>query len=149
MLTECRGVVKDTPRQDMLPCLSTGMITHTPGAGSLFPQPRLAAVSGDVLLDVRHGYGFRLISDGTLSLPPDCELPVIDLARTPETQGVAAAWFARHRAHIALLRPDHYTFGSAADESGLSALLYAFRALRFQPKCEPFDHMDIQHKSAP
>jgi 3-(3-hydroxy-phenyl)propionate hydroxylase len=81
-------------------------------------------------MDARHGYGFRLVTDGTLSAPTDTALRSIDLAREPETEGVAAAWFARHRVHAALVRPDHYVFGTAADAAGLSALLDAFRAAR-------------------
>jgi 3-(3-hydroxy-phenyl)propionate hydroxylase len=130
LLDACHGVVVDTPRQDLIPSLERGLLTRTPGAGALFPQPRLAAPSGSVLMDARHGYGFRLVTDGTLSAPTDTALRSIDLAREPETEGVAAAWFARHRVHAALVRPDHYVFGTAADAAGLSALLDAFRAAR-------------------
>jgi 3-(3-hydroxy-phenyl)propionate hydroxylase len=128
LLDACQGVVEDTPRQDLLPALTSGLIASTPGAGTLFPQPRLAAPSGDVLMDARHGYGFRWVSDGTLRAPPTPEISEVDLAHEPETEGVVAAWFARHRARIALLRPDHYVFGSAADTAGMAALFAAFRA---------------------
>jgi 3-(3-hydroxy-phenyl)propionate hydroxylase len=127
LLDACQGIVQDTPRQDMPPALEDGLITATPGAGTLFPQPRLAAPSGGLLMDQRHGYGFRWVSDGTLSAPT-AEIRVVDLAREPETEGVVAAWFARHRARVALVRPDHYVFGSAADASGMAALLAAFHA---------------------
>ncbi|HET6333717.1 MAG TPA: bifunctional 3-(3-hydroxy-phenyl)propionate/3-hydroxycinnamic acid hydroxylase [Polyangiales bacterium] len=130
LLDACQGVVKDTPRQDLIPPLDRGLLTSTPGAGTLFPQPRLAAPSGSVLMDARHGYGFRLVTDGTLSAPPDFTLRRIDLAHEPETEGVATAWFTRHRVHAALVRPDHYVFGAAADAAGLSALIDAFRATR-------------------
>ncbi len=127
LLAECHGVVQDTPRQDLLPPLRAGVVTETPGAGTLFPQPRLAGVHTNVLLDERHGYGFRLVSDGTLSQLPASDLTVIDLAREPETDGVARSWFSRHGAHAAVLRPDHYTFGSAHDAAGIEALLEALR----------------------
>src|SRR6185436_12323419 len=41
LLAECGGVVKDTPRQDILPRLEAGMLSaqeHS-ARGSLFPQP--------------------------------------------------------------------------------------------------------------
>ena len=41
----------------------------------------------------------------------------------PESEGVVAAWMQRHSAHAAIVRPDHYTFGSADDEHALSVLL--------------------------
>lgn len=41
LLTECGGVVKDTPRQDILPRLEAGLLCAQAHAarGSLFPQP--------------------------------------------------------------------------------------------------------------
>ncbi|OYU72371.1 MAG: FAD-binding monooxygenase, partial [Burkholderiales bacterium PBB5] len=44
LLADCAGVVKDTPRQDVLPRLETGWLMkqdHS-GRGTLFPQPRMA-----------------------------------------------------------------------------------------------------------
>jgi len=113
-------VVKDTPRQDVLPPLTTGLISATPGAGTLFPQPRLAS---GALMDELHGRGWRLVSDGTLAFDAPAGLTPIDLGRTPEAEGVVAAWLARHGAHAALVRPDHYCYGSAADAAGLAQLL--------------------------
>jgi 3-(3-hydroxy-phenyl)propionate hydroxylase len=120
LLAEAGGVVKDTPRQDVLPPLTTGLITSTVGAGTLFPQPRLR--SGE-LMDPRFGCGWRLVGDGTLALPSVPGLTLVDLAQQPEAEGVVAAWMQRHGAHAALVRPDHYTYGSAADAAALQALL--------------------------
>ena len=39
-----------------------------------------------------------------------------------ERDGVAATWFARHGVHAAIVRPDHYVFGVAADAAHLAAL---------------------------
>lgn len=121
LLADCGGVVKDTPRQDILPPLSTGLRCDSPGAGTLFPQPRLA---GGVLMDRVHGCGWRLVLDGVLAapaLPPG--VTAIDIR--DELDGVAAAWLRRHECHAALLRPDHHVFGSAADEAALKTLLEA------------------------
>jgi 3-(3-hydroxy-phenyl)propionate hydroxylase len=130
LLDASQGVVRDTPRQDVLPALSGGWLWPSPAAGTLFPQPRLAAASGGVLMDAKLGYGFRWISDGTLAIAPSPELRLLDLAREPETEAVAARWFERHGVHVALVRPDHYVYGTAADAAGLDALVSAFRAAR-------------------
>ncbi|MBI5719268.1 MAG: bifunctional 3-(3-hydroxy-phenyl)propionate/3-hydroxycinnamic acid hydroxylase [Burkholderiales bacterium] len=120
LLADCGGVIRDTPRQDVLPALSAGLITATPGAGTLFPQPRLA---GGELMDRRFGCGWRLVVDGALPADAAPGLVLVDLGREPEAEGVVAAWMKRHGAHAAIVRPDHYTFGSAADVAGLAALL--------------------------
>ena len=125
LLADCQGVVKDTPRQDILPGLSTGLLHTSPGAGTLFPQPGMA---DGMLMDQRCGGGWRLVSDGSLAADPLAGISLIDLARTPEADGVVAAWLQRHGARAALLRPDHYTFGSAADAAALQALLAARQA---------------------
>jgi len=96
------------------------MLTSTPGAGSLFPQPRLA---DGTLMDRRFGTGWRLVSDGVLPIDAPPGLTPIDLARTPEADGVVAAWMQRHGAHAAVVRPDHYAHGTAADAASLQALL--------------------------
>ena len=128
LLAECGGIVKDTPRQDILPALGTGLLHASAGAGTLFPQPLLA---GLVPMDDRCGRGWRLVLDGTLDAPtlPGAITP-IDLAAAPtaECEGVAAAWLRRHECRAALLRPDHYVFGTAASAAGLRDLLEARRA---------------------
>jgi 3-(3-hydroxy-phenyl)propionate hydroxylase len=119
LLADCGGVVKDTPRQDVLPPLSTGLLWPSRGAGTLFPQPRLARGH---LMDRVHGPGWRLILDGRLALPVlPAGVSAIDIR--DELDGVAAAWMHRHECHAALLRPDHYVFGSAANETTLQTLL--------------------------
>lgn len=125
LLADCGGVVPDTPRQDVLPALHGGEVTASPGAGTLFPQPRLA--SGE-LMDHRFGHGWRLVVDG--SLPADAlpGMTLVDLGREPEAEGVVAAWMQRHGVHAAILRPDHYTYGAAADSAQLAALLQAWAA---------------------
>lgn len=125
LLAECDGVVKDTPRQDILPPLVTGLLLPSPGAGTLFPQPRLR---NGVLMDQLHGCGWRLVGDGTVPLGGPAGITPIDLAREPEADGVVAAWMARHGVRVALVRPDHYVFGSASDASGLARLVAAHRA---------------------
>ena len=127
LLADCQGVVKDTPRQDVLPRLESGLLAapDTPGRGRLFPQPRL---TGGRLMDQQLGHGWRLVGDGHLPLPTATGLAMLDLGQTPETEGVAAAWMARNGCHAALLRPDHYVYGTAQDGASLDALLAEQRA---------------------
>ena len=120
LLADCGGVVKGTPRQDILPALTAGLITASAGAGTLFPQPRLR---DGVLMDHVHGCGWRLVTDGSLAVDVPAGVTLVDLAREPEADGVVAAWMARHGVRAALVRPDHYVFGSAADTSGVATLL--------------------------
>jgi 3-(3-hydroxy-phenyl)propionate hydroxylase len=35
----------------------------------------------------------------------------------PELEGVVALWMQRHGVHAALVRPDHYVFASASNET--------------------------------
>jgi 3-(3-hydroxy-phenyl)propionate hydroxylase len=123
LLAECGGVVKDTPRQDVLPRLEAGWLSAVPGSarGTLFAQPRL--MSGG-RMDDRFGAGWRLVLDGALVAPAAASrLTVVDLAAEPEAEGVVAAWMRRHETHAALVRPDHYVYGVAATPDQLEALL--------------------------
>ena len=131
LLAECGGIVKDTPRQDVLPRLETGLLSAqaSSGRGTLFPQPRLA---GGELMDRRCGTGWRLVLDATLAPPEaiDADLTAVALADPAirETEGVVAAWMQRHGCHAALLRPDHYVYGTATTDAEIRALLAERRA---------------------
>ena len=113
LLADCEGVVKDTPRQDILPALTTGLVFASPGAGTLFPQPRL---QNGALMDSIHGYAWRWVTDGTVAVDVPKDMRQIDLSQVPETEGVVALWMKRHGVHAALVRPDHYVFGSATSK---------------------------------
>ena len=125
LLADCGGIVKDTPRQDILPALTTGLLVASPGAGTLFPQPRLRS---GVLMDEQHGHGWRLVTDGSMPLDMSAGIELVDLAGVPEADGVVAQWMLRHGARAALVRPDNYVFGSASDAAGLTVLLESCRA---------------------
>ena len=129
LLAACAGVVKDTPRQDILPALSTGLLWPSPGTGTLFPQPRMVGdADAGPLMDHRHGYGWRVVTDGTLTPAAPPAVTVINLALEPEAEGVVAAWMQRHGCHAALLRPDHCVFGSAFDAASAADLLAAWQS---------------------
>lgn len=135
MLAECGGVVRDMPRQDVIPGLQAGLLSPLPHAanGTLFPQPWIASDIGPVRFDALAGNGWWLVLD------PDFDIGTVDAraAKIPglavlrlgdslrETEGVAAAWFRRHACGAALVRPDRYVYGVAADAGELDALLKA------------------------
>jgi len=128
LLADCGGVVQDTPRQDVLPPLGTGLLFDSPGAGTLFPQPRMIdKTQGALLMDQLHGCGWRLVNDGTLPLDAPAGVTPIHLGQQPEADGVVALWMQRHGVHAALVRPDHYVYGSAADAAAAAALLKAWQ----------------------
>ena len=142
LLAEAGGTVRDTPRQDVLPRLETGLLAaqDTTGRGTLFPQPLLkgdASPDGAArLMDDIAGHGWRLVLDAALDPGSDAVAAAIDAARSQglavvalgdpasaETEGVVAGWMRRHACSAAVVRPDHYVYGTAADPRALAAVL--------------------------
>lgn len=135
LLAECGGVVKDTPRQDILPRLETGLLASQAHAarGSLFPQPRMASGGTQRLLDDVAGNDWRLVLAPGMA-PEDLReatseaarfrwLRIIALSELHESEGVAEAWFQRHECNAAIVRPDNYVYGVAVNGSGAAALV--------------------------
>jgi 3-(3-hydroxy-phenyl)propionate hydroxylase len=134
LLAECGGVVKDTPRQDVLPSLCTGLLSarEHPARGTLFPQPWLQTTGGRRRMDDVAGHGWRLVHAGPagVSAPAFVTLLALGPGGVAEAEGVVAAWFARQGCQAALVRPDNYVYGVAADPAGTQSLLAeAARAL--------------------
>jgi 3-(3-hydroxy-phenyl)propionate hydroxylase len=130
MLADCGGVVKDMPRQDILPRLDAGLLSarDSTGRGTLFPQPRLAG-SG-ALMDETVGGGWRLVvaSDAAAAGKLPAGIRLVSLASTPEAEGVVAQWMRRHACDAALVRPDHYVYGTAQGAGGTAQLLNEWAA---------------------
>ena len=134
LLSECGGVVKDTPRQNILPRLEVGCLSATPSSarGMLFPQPRIVdAKSGACLLDERSGYGWQLVIEEALAAPGQAAdgITVVRLGgrHLCEADAVVRDWMRLHECHAALVRPDHYTFGSAGTDAELGWLVHEYR----------------------
>ena len=130
LLADCDGVVKDTPRQDVLPRLETGLISAQPhpARGSLFPQPWLQLAGERRRMDAVAGNGWRLVLAPAAVAPATqgfSGLRVVHLGHEglSETEGVAEAWFRRHGCMAALVRPDNYVYGVARSGDELGALL--------------------------
>jgi 3-(3-hydroxy-phenyl)propionate hydroxylase len=132
LLAECGGVVTPTPRQEVQPALTAGLINADAHAanGTLFPQPWLRKDGAQQRMDAAAGTGWRLVLNAGVRLAVDAGLlPVpatvlhLDSPALTETDGVLAAWFARHRCAAALVRPDHYVYGVAGDPRQLEVML--------------------------
>jgi 3-(3-hydroxy-phenyl)propionate hydroxylase len=68
-------------------------------------------------MDQLHGYPWRWVTDGTLKSVAPQGVKTIDLLVQPELEGVVALWMQRHGVNAALVRPDHYVFASASNET--------------------------------
>jgi len=145
LIAAAGGAVKTVARQDIIPPLAGGLLDMdgASGTGSLFPQPRIEGPGGPVLLDELAGTGWRIVTDlDQAALPPGLAplaaqlgtLVAISTHTQPftstsgyvqagERDGVLAGWFARHGCRAAIVRPDHYVYGVAADGAALLALL--------------------------
>jgi len=148
ILAEGGGVPRTITRQEIVPPLSCGLRADTPHAanGTLFPQPWLLTSGGRQLLDMMCGAGWRLVLKGGSALAgsraiaaraAEMDLRLIAIANADRDQepnvlreesGVITDWFARHACAAAIVRPDHYVYGAAADEAGLAAMLSGLAA---------------------
>jgi 3-(3-hydroxy-phenyl)propionate hydroxylase len=138
-----------TIRQDFIPPLRAGLVASIEPAGRIFPQPWVTLPDGrDGLLDDFTGMRFRLMIQDMRSdeIPPRTHALIQQLdgviveigARTAgqgksilavkERDNLAAEWFARHNVRAALVRPDHYVFGAAADGGSLEHLTESLEA---------------------
>jgi 3-(3-hydroxy-phenyl)propionate hydroxylase len=104
----------------------------------MFPQPRVGTADGTRLLDDAIGAGFAVIGPqvepAVAADPVWAGLPVRFLRVLPagadptgaddvvDVDGVLGRWFTRHRADLAVLRPDRFVFGVASDASAMATL---------------------------
>lgn len=133
MLAECGGVVRDLPRQDVIPRLESGLLSPRAHAanGTIFPQPWIARGEERIRFDRLAGNGWWLVLaidfHGGLPAGLNVSFPALSILALgealQETEGVAAAWFQRHNCRAALVRPDRYVYGVAVDGPSVVALL--------------------------
>jgi 3-(3-hydroxy-phenyl)propionate hydroxylase len=153
ILAEGGGRPRTITRQEIVPPLTAGLLTAREDAakGRLFPQPWVKTPQGHGRLDAVAGAGLRLVVEPTLAteLPPelarqaraiglrmvvvssgavDSAVPACADIAASERDSVLADWFAKHGCRAALVRPDHYVFGTAGDAAALDALLDELRA---------------------
>lgn len=147
MRAESGGEIRTTIRQTMVPGLLQGsLVSETPGAGQLCPQPRVRSADGSAaLLDDLTGACVRVISIAPLDnagaatlaeqLPPlQGRVIAVDTAAPPqrcltvqELQPVMRPWLHSLQRGIAIVRPDHYVYGTAASIGEAVALLDRLR----------------------
>ena len=158
LIAQAGGIVKSVPRQEMIPPLDTGLLSPLPqtandspavngspaandspaARGTLFPQPRVRHAGATVLLDDVTGTGLRLMlrandvmdRAAARAAAARCGATLVTLGAGAfeEQDGIVAAWFARHNASAALVRPDHYVYGVASGPEQLASLAEAYRA---------------------
>ncbi len=142
------GRVVPTIRQNLIPGLAGGpLISDTPGAGALFPQPFVKSRDAPTscLLDELTGSRFRVIVIGdwpnATLLHLEKRLQTLDgcLVRlhATDTSGVGlhiveetlvlSDWLKSIGGNMAIVRPDHYVYGSAATIEAAIGLLDELR----------------------
>lgn len=140
LIAAAGGEIRTVARQDIIPPLAHGWLAGggdgveqaaRSGVGTLFPQPRLRA-HGAQLMDQIAGCGWRVVTNAALT--PELAAraqalgTLVQVAAEDENDGVLAAWFARRACSAAIVRPDHYVYGVAADQAALAALLDEWEA---------------------
>jgi 3-(3-hydroxy-phenyl)propionate hydroxylase len=151
LIAAAGGTIRTVARQDIIPPLAGGLLAGgeggASGTGTLFPQPRVQGPGGPVLLDELAGSGWRIVTRlRTAELPPGLLKLAGSLGmlvsigsgagqfscgpqrmQADELDGVLERWFLAHRCCAAVVRPDHYVYGVAADGTALQALLAGLR----------------------
>jgi 3-(3-hydroxy-phenyl)propionate hydroxylase len=147
LLAQAGGIVRSVPRQQLQPALSAGCISprDDAGRGTLFPQSMVSSSIGPKLLDEFTGACLRVVlsrefpplTDAQSKLVKRIGAIVVRVGNAPdrtdnhehdycETEGVTTRWFATHGCVAAIVRPDHYVFGTAADSDDLTRELTDF-----------------------
>lgn len=138
LLAKGGGAAPLVIRQDMIPGLRDGLFaTGSAMAGEVFPQPLVVAPgSGECLLDDHTGPCFRLLLD------PACDTPELRTLAAglgvrvfvfgedgiQERDGLVRNWLAAASALGALVRPDHYVFGTFATARDAVGLLHMLQS---------------------
>ncbi len=124
------------PRRRALPGLRAAGLAGEADAGFPFPQPAVRRDGRDVLLDEVLGAGFALVgldTDPAARLSPAARgfwtSVGVRAVRLDPADGAAAAWFRRHRARVAVVRPDRYVL-AACEGPGLPTLEAVTRRTR-------------------
>jgi len=91
----------------------------------LFPQPWVQRDGGEAIrLDDFAGTGWQLLTMGSVDAPTSAGVTVVRLGGdVHEVDNVLRRWMATHDCCAALVRPDHYVFGTAASPGEIRALL--------------------------
>lgn len=140
LLSECGGVVKPMPRQDVQPALAVGLLGSVvhPARGTIFPQPLLNHASGEtVRMDDVYPAGWQVVFNAHVSSDflraanhhhlPSLTTLTLGTPGLTEAEGVLAKWFASHAVEAVIVRPDHYIYGVCHTPEELSTQLDALK----------------------
>lgn len=139
---QLRDGTAPTERQAFIPPLRHGLIDgDAAGAGTMFVQPHIRTASGSARMDDICSSDFLIIASdpAMLSLVEPLAAAWRDLGgrllligrsapydryeALDETDGLAEAWLTRHNATAAIIRPDRYVYGAAADPDELARMI--------------------------
>ncbi|MBY3553649.1 bifunctional 3-(3-hydroxy-phenyl)propionate/3-hydroxycinnamic acid hydroxylase [Modestobacter lapidis] len=153
LLDEQGGAVQTMLRQDLIPGLTSGLIkTGSPEAGSSLPQPFVHSGRFAGRLDDISGATVRAVAVEPLrpderaaligALTPVCgvlvELGEGGVAEKPlvkaiDDDTVISAWLGTSGQRIAIVRPDHYVYGTASSAAEAVTLLLDLRTWLIGP----------------
>lgn len=136
MLSAHTGEIPVTLRSSFLPPLRNGLTdTRTPGAGQILPQPFVGEAGRTLRLDDVTGADFRVVvtadvDDAAMARlraaiepvggrvvrvrRPGTDVGTTEAADVVERDGVLSDWLAGLERTIAIARPDHYVYATAA-----------------------------------
>ena len=139
-------------RQSLIPHLINGLtLQGTSGAGTVLPQPFVQEGSGVVRFDDLVGPGPVLVLRSSLNaseltsstielceefllkrvyLRDDDSVVPENIIGVVEKNGLLEKWFSDHNCVAALVRPDHYVYGTATTASQIEKLCVAWSSSR-------------------
>jgi 3-(3-hydroxy-phenyl)propionate hydroxylase len=143
LLARGGGAAPQVIRQDMIPGLRHGLLaTGSALAGAVFPQPLVVtAGQGECLLDELTGASFRLVLNASCDTPElralaaSLGLRVLLLGEggLRERDSLIRDWLAAAGVLGALVRPDHYVFGTFANAQEALRLIHTLQSMKGNP----------------
>lgn len=123
--------------RNVIPGLTAGLLCPEADAdspvGKLFPQPWLEMGGREAIpLDELLGPGFAAVTTEHVSLRDTWFTRALG-GRIVSAPAVLRPWFEQHRCAWALVRPDKYVFGVAADAEGFETITEHLREMMFEP----------------
>lgn len=117
-----------------LPGIESGLVDHSEHAGKLFVQGTATNELGDqILMDERHGAGWRLLTLAEPSLSGDAAAWFTSIGglilQVEPTDERSTRWLAEHSCAWALQRPDFRLYGIAKNSTDASQLVERLRMM--------------------
>lgn len=143
LLARGGGAAPQVIRQDMIPGLRDGLVANgSPLAGAVFPQPLVvSAGQGECLLDDLTGASFRLVMNASCEAPElralaaslGVRVLLLGDGDIRERDGLVRGWLAAAGVLGALVRPDHYVFGTFANAQEALRLMHMLQSMKGNP----------------